>query len=122
MFTIIFLFIRALLINLILYERYMCCSIKIQSNSPHKYIAESLVSYYLNIIGSGTSRIKSRDSRVIVVSVFNFSIIFRYHIKRLLIISNVLKIDKIIVSSWYQNLDDKLIKECVDSRLTYNRS
>ena len=56
---------------------------------------------------------KSRESSVHVVSVFNFSIILCYHPKSLLIISNFLKIDKVIVSSWYQNLDDKLIKECV---------
>ena len=35
---------------------------------------------------------------------------------------------KVIVSNWYQNLDDKLIRECgesvlqsLDSRLTYHR-
>ena len=48
-----------------------------------------------------------------IVSVFRFTIIFCYHIKSLLIISNFLKIDKVIVSNWYQNLDDKLIRECV---------
>ena len=45
-FTIIFRFLRTLLITLILDERYMCCSIKIQNNSPHNYIAYSLASYY----------------------------------------------------------------------------
>ena len=46
------------------------------------------------------------------VVVFNVSIIFCYHIKILLIISNFPKIDKVFVSNWYQNLDDKLIREC----------
>ena len=45
-FTIIFRFLRTLLITLILDERYMCCSIKIQNNSPHNYIAYGLASYY----------------------------------------------------------------------------
>ena len=31
--------------------------------------------------------------------------------------SNFLKIDKAIVSNWYQNLDDKLINECVEIAL-----
>ena len=31
-FTIIFRFLRTLLITLILNERYMCCSMKIQNN------------------------------------------------------------------------------------------
>ena len=112
-FTIIFSFLRTLLITLILDERYMCCSIKIQNNSPHKYIAYSLASYYLNLIGSGIYWIKSRDSIVDVVSVFNFSVIFCYHVKSLFIISNLLKIYKVIVSNLHQNLDDKLVKECV---------
>ena len=58
----------------------------------------------------------------IAVSVFVFTIIFCYHIKRLLIISKFL-------SKWYQNSDDKLTRECVqsvfqpfDSRLIYHRS
>ena len=57
--------------------------------------------------------IKSRDSSVNVVSVFVLSIIFCYHIKSLLIVSNFLKIDKAVVSNWYQNLHDKLSRECV---------
>ena len=57
---------------------------------------------------------KSRDSSANVVSVFVFSIIFCYYIKNLLIISNLSKIDKVIVSNWYhQDLDDELIRECV---------
>ena len=69
---------------------------------------------------------KSRDSSVNIVSVFVFAIIFCYHIKCLSIIFNFLKIGKVILSKRYQNLDDKLIRECVegvlqplDSRLTY---
>ena len=72
---------------------------------------------------------KSRDSIINVVSVFIFTIIFCYHIKILLIISNFLKIGKDIVSNQYQNLDDKLISKYVesvlqslDSKLTYHRS
>ena len=49
--------------------------------------------------------------------------------KSLLIISNFPKKDKAIGSSWYQNLNDKLIRKCVesvlhslDSRLIYHRS
>ena len=59
-----------------------------------------------------------------IVSVFRFTIIFCYHIKSLLIISNFLKIVKAFLSNWYPNLDDKLIRECVESdlRLTYHRS
>ena len=57
--------------------------------------------------------IKSRDASVNVVSVFVLSIIFCYHIKSLLIVSNFLKIDKAVVSNWYQNLHDKLSRECV---------
>ena len=53
---------------------------------------------------------KSRDSSVNVVSVFVSTIIFCYHIKRLLIISNFLKIGKVIVNNWYQNLNDKPIR------------
>ena len=41
-------------------------------------------------------------------------VIFCYHIKSVLIISNFLKIDEVIVSNWYQNLDEKLIRACVD--------
>ena len=54
-------------------------------------------------------------------SVFNFSISFYYHIKSLLIISNFLEKNKVIISNWYQNLDDKLIGNVLDSRLTYYR-
>ena len=64
-----------------------------------------------------------------VSSVLFFTIIFFDQIKRLLIISNFLKIDKAIVSNWYQNRDEKLMSKCVesllqslDSRLTYHRS
>ena len=64
-----------------------------------------------------------------VSSVLFFTIIFCDQIKRLLIISNFLKIDKAIVSNWYQNRDEKLMSKCVesllqplDSRLTYHRS
>ena len=48
-FTIIFHFLRSLLITLILDEGYMFCSIKIKNKSSHKYIAYSLPSYYLNL-------------------------------------------------------------------------
>ena len=58
-----------------------------------------------------------RDSSVNVVSTSNFSIIFCYHIKSFLIISNFLKIDKVTVSNWYQNLDNKLIRKCVRSKM-----
>ena len=58
-----------------------------------------------------------------------FIIIFRYHMKCLLIISNFFEKGKAIVNNWYQNLDDNLIRECVesvlqslDSRFTYQRS
>ena len=60
---------------------------------------------------------KPRDSSVNVVSVLVFTIIFCDHMKRLSIISTFLKIDKVIVGNWYQNLDDKLIRECVESVL-----
>ena len=83
---------------------------KIQNNSPHKYIAYSLALYYLSDIGSG---IKSRESNVIVVSVFVFNIAFCYHIKILLVISNFLTIGKLFVNNWYQKLEDKLIREGV---------
>ena len=58
---------------------------------------------------------KSRDSSVNVVSVFVSTIIFCYHIKRLLIISNFLKIGKVIVNNWYQNLNDKPISRVSQS-------
>ena len=51
-FTIILRFLRTLLITLILDERYMCFSINIQNNGPHKYRAYNLASYYLKL-GSG---------------------------------------------------------------------
>ena len=69
-FTIIFRFLRTLLITLILYKRYMCGLMKFQNKSPHKYIAYSLASYYLNLIRSGIQWIKSKDSTANVVSVF----------------------------------------------------
>ena len=31
--------------------------------------------------------------------------------------SDFLKIDKAIVSNWYQNLDDKLLRECVGFKI-----
>ena len=55
----------------------------------------------------------TRESSVKVVSIFVFTIIFCYHMKGLLIISSFPKIYKVIVSNWYHNLDDKLIRECV---------
>ena len=60
-----------------------------------------------------------RDSSVDVFSVFFFTIIFCYHRKSLSIISSFLRIGKVIVSNWYLNghLDDKLIRECVESVL-----
>ena len=39
-FTIIFRFLRTLLITLMLDERYMCCSMKIQNNCQHKHILQ----------------------------------------------------------------------------------
>ena len=55
-----------------------------------------------------------------------FTIIFCDHIKGWFQVSNFLKIDKAIMSHWYQNLDDKLIREfleivlkSLDSGLTY---
>ena len=60
---------------------------------------------------------KVKDSSVNVVSVFVFSINFCYHLKRLLLISNFLKTEKVIVSHWYQNLDNKLIRECVSVKM-----
>ena len=107
MFSIIFRFLRTLSITLILNEKYMCC-LQVPNSSPRKYIAYSLALYYLSLIRSGISWIKSWDSSVNVVSVFNFTIILCYHIKNLLIISNFPN---------YQNLDDKLIWECVESFL-----
>ena len=72
---------------------------------------------------------KIRDSSVSVVSVFVFIIIFCFYIKILLLISNFLQINKAIVSNWYQNLHDKLTRECVEnvlqslhSRLIYQKS
>ena len=63
-----FRFLRTLLITLILDERYMCWSMKIINNSPHKYIA------YLHIIWtllrSGIWWIKSRDLSANDVSFF----------------------------------------------------
>ena len=58
---------------------------------------------------------KLRDSSVNVVSVFVFTIIFWYHIKRLLIIFNFLKREKSIVSNWYQKFDHRLIRESLES-------
>ena len=62
----------------------MCCLKKIQNNSPHKYIVYDLVYDYLDIIGSGSQLIKSRDSMLIefsvnVASVLVFSIILLLH-------------------------------------------
>ena len=54
---------------------------------------------------------------MLVLSVFVFTITFSCHIKSLLIMSNFPKIDKAIVSNWYQNLDDNLINECVEIAL-----
>ena len=51
--TIIFRFLRSLSITLILDERYMCCSMKVQNNSPHKYESYGLASYCLGLIRSG---------------------------------------------------------------------
>ena len=72
---------------------------------------------------------KSRDSSVNVVSVFVFANIFCHHIKILLIISNFFKTGKATGGNWYQNLDDTLIREwvesilqCLDSKLIYHRS
>ena len=56
---------------------------------------------------------KIKRLNVNVVSIISFRIIFCCQIKSLLRISNLIKIDKVILSNWYQNLDDKLIKECV---------
>ena len=56
---------------------------------------------------------KIKRLSVNVVSPFNFSIIFCYHIKSLMTVSNFLMIGKVIVSNWYRDLDDKLIRECV---------
>ena len=102
---------------------------KIQNNSPHKYVACSLVSYYLSLVRSGISWIKLRESSVNIVTfkvnivnivniVLIFTVTFCYHVKRLSKILNFLKIDKDILSDWYQNLDDKLIRECTESILS----
>ena len=48
-FTIIFRFLRNLLITLISDEGYMCCSTKIKNNSRHEYTAYSLASYCLSL-------------------------------------------------------------------------
>ena len=48
-----------------------------------------------------------------VVSILVFSVIPCCHIERLLIISNFLKTEKVNVSNSHQNLDYKLIKECI---------
>ena len=53
MFTIIFLFLKTLLKTLILNEKYMCCSMKVQNSSAHKYMAYTLASYYLSLIKLG---------------------------------------------------------------------
>ena len=57
---------------------------------------------------------KSQGIQVLMLSLFSFLALFLLsHKKSLLIISSFLEIDKAIVSNWYQNLDDKLVKECV---------
>ena len=105
------------------------CLMKIQNNSPHKYVACSLVSYYLSLVRSGISWIKLRESSVNIVTfkinivnivniVLIFTVTFCYHVKRLSKILNFLKIDKDILSDWYQNIDDKLIRECTESILS----
>ena len=48
-FTIIFRFLRNLLITLISDEGYMSCSMQIKNNSRHEYTAYSLASYYLSL-------------------------------------------------------------------------
>ena len=111
--TIIFYFLMTFLITHISHEIYMVCSMKIQNNSQHKCIAIGLASDYLSLNGSRIQWIKLRDLGVIVLSVFVFSVIFCYHIKRLWIIFNFLKIEKAIFSDGYPNLDDKLIRGCV---------
>ena len=90
---------------------------KVQNNCPSKYITYSLASYYLSLIRSGIWWIKSGDSSVNVIFVFVFTITFCYHMKRLLIISNFLKIDKATVNNWHCDLDDKVMRECVESVL-----
>ena len=66
---------------------------------------------------------------MVMLSLCWFLSLFFVLTKSFLIISNFFKIDKTIVSNWYQNLDDKPIRQCVesvleslDSRLTYHRS
>ena len=68
---------------------------------------------YLNLIKSGILWIKSRDSYINIAFSFYFIIIFYYHIKRLFIISNFIKRDKVTVCNWYQSLYDKLMSEYV---------
>ena len=48
-----FRFLRNLSIALILDERYICCLMKFKNNSPYKYIAYSLASYFLGLIRLG---------------------------------------------------------------------
>ena len=73
-------------------------------------MAYSLALYYLGLIRSGIYWIKSRNSSANFVYVFRFYDYFSLSIKSL-IISNFLKIKKAIVSNWYQNSDDKLIRK-----------
>ena len=85
---------------------------KFKNNSLRKIysLQPSLILFSLYQIRN-LKYIKPRNSSVNVDSVFVFTIIYCYHKKILFTISNFLKIDKSIVSNWYQNLDDRLIRE-----------
>ena len=70
-------------------------------------------------ICSSLMRLGQKKQTLVVPGFFVY-----YHIKGLLIISNFLRKDQVIVSNQCQNLVDKLIRECfsqsLDSRLTYD--
>ena len=58
---------------------------------------------------------KNQEIQVLMWFLFSFYIVFCYHISIFLIISYFPKIDKATMSNWYQYLDDKLVRECIES-------
>ena len=50
----------------------MCCSMKIQNKSPHKYINYSLVSYYLSFISDQEFIEKNQEIQVLMLPLFLF--------------------------------------------------
>ena len=64
---------------------------------------------------------KIKRFKCFVLSVFVLRTIFCYRIKNLLIISNFLQMEKDMVRNWYQNLDNKLIRECVRFKIILSK-